>query len=264
MTAEEYAEAQAAISAELVATVLELSSSYRLPTLTIYDWRFLLELLFPFVYEARKKSAELGRRFYDSQRKEHHPELPRRDIYLAEYRLDWFTEEMFPARDDFLETGASEGSLAQVALRAAKAVENGGRRTILRAVEEDNEVLGWARVATGRETCGFCMMLVSRGPAYKSARGAGLNASDELAEQLWASGDAAALKELMTRWHPGCDCKVVPVFDKASWPGRDAYKRALDIWKKETRGYRGKDAMNAFRRAIENGDVDVRKMSIAA
>lgn len=264
MTAEEYAAAQAAISAELVATVLELSSGYRLPSLTIYDWRFILEMLFPFVSNARTRSAELGREFYDAQRKEHHPDLPRRDIFLAEYRFDWFLEDMFPARDDFLKPGASEGSLAQVALRAVKAVENGGRRTILRAVEEDSEVQGWARVATGRETCGFCMMLVSRGPKYNSARGAGLDASDELAEELWARGDAAALKELMTRWHPGCDCKVVPVFDRANWPGRDAYKRALEIWKKVTGPYTGKDKMNAFRRAIENGDVDVRKMSIAA
>lgn len=264
MTAEEYAEAQAAITAELVATVLQLSTSFRLPTLTIYDWRFLLEILFPFVYEARRKSAELARQFYDSQRELHLPDRPRKDMYLAEYQLDWFIEDMFPAREDFLESGASEGSVSQVALRAAKAVENGGRRTLLRVVDDDTEVQGWARVATGRETCGFCMMLVSRGPAYKSARGAGLNASDELAEELWNRGDTAALKELMTRWHPGCDCKVVPVFDRANWPGRDAYLRALEIWKKETRGYRGKDAMNAFRRAIENGDIDVTEMSIAA
>jgi hypothetical protein len=266
VTAEEYAALQAAISAALVAAVLQLAKLFQAPLLTPFDWERLLDLLFPFVDEARTKSADLGRRFYDSQRALHRPNDPKQDLFLAEYHREWFSEAMFPARQAMLRPGAPDSAVAQVALRAVKEVENGGRRTVLRPVQhqEDRAVLGWARVATGRETCGFCMMLVSRGPVYTSAENAGLDTDDTTAKELFARGDQKALDELMTRWHAGCDCKVVPVFDRADWPGRDAFLRAEQIWKDTTRGFSGQDAVNAFRRAIERGDVDVREMSIAA
>jgi hypothetical protein len=69
----------------------------------------------------------------------------------------------------------------------------------------------------------------------------------------------------MTKWHEGCDCKVVPVFDRDNWSGRSAFKRAEAIWAKTTKGAKNnREAMNAFRRAIERGDVDLQAMSIAA
>jgi hypothetical protein len=266
VTLEEYAAAQLVISQEVLSEVLQVTESFRLPNMNVFDWEFLLRILYQIVAPARRRSAELGRDFYDSEREDHKPNLPRHDVFLGEYRPEWFAEDMLPARDEFLEPDASDNALSQVALRAMKSVENGGRRQILRAVDEDDPqvVQGWARVATGRETCGFCMMLVSRGPVYLSARSAGLELEDEAAQDLIDRGDQQALGEVTRRFHPGCDCLIVPVFDKADWPGRDAYKRALAIWKRETFGLSGRDAMNAFRRAIENGDVDVREMSIAA
>lgn len=45
----------------------------------------------------------------------------------------------------------------------------------------------WARVPSGRETCGFCIMLASRGFVY-----------DELSKDFHT--------------HPGCDCRIVPRF----------------------------------------------------
>lgn len=89
-------------------------------------------------------------------------------------------------------------------------------------------VRGWARVATGDETCAWCLMLVSRGPVYESARAAGLNMdSGEATYQLSKDKDVS---EAMNQWHPGCDCKVVPVFHETQWVGKEAADKALDFW----------------------------------
>ncbi|TCO56900.1 hypothetical protein [Actinocrispum wychmicini] len=264
MTAEDYALAQAVITAALVATVQRLLTFFRIPGLSLRDWFTLLDLLYPYVEEARTRSAELARRFYDQQRNQHHPDEPRHDLFLAEYRPDWFREAMEPVRTALSRPGASQSAVAEVALRAATQVENGGRRTQLRAVDSDPAVVGWARVATGRETCAFCLMLVSRGPVYVSAEGAGLDTDDTSAHDLIAAGDKAALDEVMTRWHPGCDCKVVPVFNRADWPGRDAFVHARRIWAEHTQGHTGTAKLNAFRRALDSGIVDIPAMSLAA
>ncbi|WP_439377834.1 hypothetical protein [Amycolatopsis lexingtonensis] len=270
MNAEEYANRQAGITQALITIVLQLVGIFRAPQLSRRDWGNLLAVLYPHVEDARTQAAELGREFYDSQREQHNPDLPRHDTFLSTYRPEWFAESMEPARVAMSRPGATQDAAAQVALRAAKEVENGGRRTILRAVETDPVVKGWARVATGRETCGFCMMLVSRGPVYTSADAAGLDLNDTSAAQVWKKAEAGdidsreAIDELMTRWHPGCDCKVVPVFKISDWPGRDAWKRAEEAWKHYTKGYGGLDALNAFRRAVESGALDVRDISIAA
>ena len=113
-------------------------------------------------------------------------------------------------------------------------------------------IKGWARVATGRETCGWCLMLVSRGPVYKSAETAGARVSDRDAVQLSGSGEISA-DEHMRAWHAGCDCKVVPVFRLDDWSGRDSYLAARRLWYSSTKGFSGRDAVNAFRRAVESG-----------
>jgi hypothetical protein len=268
VTVEEYAAAQAAISKKLVREALAAAVLFQSPQPTTSLWTKLLQALFPRVLQARTRSAELGRAFYDAQRELHHPDLPRHDMYKANYTFDWFVEDMFPAREDYLKPGASEGAVEQVALRAVKSVENGGRRTILRAIDNEDEpdpvVLGWARVATGKETCGFCWMLVSRGPVYQSAAGAGLDLGDTAAQNLIASGDKQALDEATRRFHPGCDCLIVPVFNRADWPGIHAYKTAEKVWKRVTKGYQGQDAVNAFRRAVYAGELDSRDFAGAA
>jgi hypothetical protein len=270
MDAEEYSAQQQGIVAALIRAVLSLFRPLRGPSITPTEWVHLLEVIYPSVERARADSAALGRRFYDEQREQHHPDLPRHDSLLAGYQFDWFREAMEPARRKMSQPGADDGAVSQVALRVAKEVENAGRRTILRAVDTDPVVRGWARVATGRETCGFCMMLVSRGPVYNSADDAGLDLNDTSAAELWHKADTGdieaqeAIDELMTRWHPGCDCKVVPVFKISEWPGRDAWKRAEEAWAHYTKGYGGLDALNAFRRAVEGGALDPRDFSIAA
>jgi hypothetical protein len=220
-------------------------------------WQALLRGIFPLVEQVRLESAELAREYYDSQRALYTDEEEPFPVDLAGYEYEWFEEAMLPAKKSFRLIDTSTGQAVQAGFRVAKEVENGGRRTILNAARgNDPKIKGWARVATGRETCGFCLMLVSRGPVYQDAESAGLDADDTSARELLDDGDAEALDDLMTRWHPNCDCKVVPVFDRNNWDGRDDFLAAKKTWNESTRGLSGRDALNAFRRAIEEGHVD--------
>lgn len=262
MTLEEYVEAQARIVAWITQIALSLLAPFRFLPILPRDWRAILVSLYPHVEWARRESARLARQFYDSQRATHGPG-GRHAVDLAGYDFAWFEEAMQPARSGLMRPRITDEAISTFVLRVVKEVENGGRRTLLRAVRSDRAVRGWARVATGRETCGFCMMLVSRGPVYSSAEDAGLDTDDTTALELIDRGDEQALNELMTRWHPGCDCKVVPVFDRRNWPGREAYLRAERLWARVTKGLHGRDALNAFRRAVERGEVDTEQASAA-
>ena len=127
------------------------------------------------------------------------------------------------------------------------------------------KIVGWARVATGDETCGWCWMLVSRGPVYTDAASAGLdNPVDDIdaLEELGTTNGSQDLKTLqvaarghMTEWHPGCDCIAVPVFDRNNWVGRDTHRRALEDWKA---------ASSAATKVIDNKAGDKKRLTYRA
>ena len=94
------------------------------------------------------------------------------------------------------------------------------------------DVVGWARVAV-EETCSWCLMLCSRGPVYFSAGDAGSQLTDT--EVINALGDGAKIP--MDEWHTGCDCTVMPVYDKNDWPGKKAADAALEQWKDASEGF---------------------------
>lgn len=289
MTVEEYAAAQAALSAEFVAEALRLATQFQSMRLNRLDWLFFLQILFPIVQAFRRRSSELGRLFYDEEREEHYPDLPRLDMFLGEYHQEWFNEDMLPAMEDFLELDASDDALSNVILRAVKSVENGARTQITRSVGIDPLNVRWARVATGRETCEFCLTMISRGPVYRSARQGGLNLDDSEARELFQQGfnDIEAVKSLMKRWHPGCDCLAVPVFDKNDWPGRSQFLKAQELWedfsklvdnnpklrfpkkgnqygKNERKWSRSEAIMAAIRRALYAGDINMRDFGVVS
>ena len=81
----------------------------------------------------------------------------------------------------------------------------------------------WARVLTGAENCGFCVMLASRGPVYSSAAEAGRG---QASDRDYAAG--------INTYHTNCDCLVVPIYDYADWPGRDQWRAAERVYKKVT------------------------------
>lgn len=129
-------------------------------------------------------------------------------------------------------------------------------------------VRGWARVATGRETCAWCLMLISHGPKwYTSAAGAGFDGTDSEAIQMWAAGED--ITGSMEEWHPGCDCKAYPVFRKETWQGKEAADRALVVWKRASKEAArliesgeartknlNKEAINVIRRWIYHGQIN--------
>ena len=114
-----------------------------------------------------------------------------------------------------------------------------------RTVGEDGKArvypIGWARVLTGRSSCGFCVMLASRGPVYTSAHHAG-------------KGGAGG----RDKFHNHCDCVVVPVFKSTDWAGRreyeelrDFYRAIIDDVKLNPEKYRGKNAQAWLEQALK-------------
>ncbi len=277
MNPEQYAAQQAVISAATANYVLAFAKFFTRPFLNLGQWLGLLQLLFPQVAQQREQSAALAREFYDSQRELHHPSLPRNPRFLESYEFEWFVENMEPTRKRVSQEDAPQDSVAALALRAVREVENGGRRQIIHAVQNEPEsavLRGWARVATGRETCAWCLMLVSRGPVYLGADTAGLDLDDTTARRMIAAG--TDVSEFMEQWHDGCDCKVIPVFKREAWPGQQASDRALELWNEATTEaiaqedqglihHAGKNkgkpltrnelAINALRRRLETGDI---------
>jgi hypothetical protein len=194
-----------------------------------------------------------------------------------------------------LQKTQKQKAIVHLTLQTVREVENAGRRQIIHAVQEDmaldayakdsrkgqfggQVVRGWARVATGKETCAWCLMLISRGPVYLEANTAGLDMETEQAIQ--AVADGKDVTDFMEQWHAGCDCKVVPVFKISEWPGRDAWKNAEALWVEagkeaaelrqnspgrvhttgKNKGERitlSEDTVNAIRRRISRGEVNM-------
>jgi hypothetical protein len=255
VTAEEYAALQAAIAAAAVAYATQFASLFSQAALSVSEWLRLLQIMYPQVEQYRSESAELARRFYDSQRAQFHPELPRHDQYAEDYRIDWFVESMEPVRKKFSQPNTPDAVVGEFVALIAREVENAGRRQIIHAVESDEPVAekvqkvqerrveqpvtvasdprpvqGWARIATGNETCAWCLMLVSRGPVYPTAKSAGSKYDSETSLSVLAGESDIGVEDMMNQWHTGCDCKVVPVFDEADWPGKPAQERASELW----------------------------------
>ncbi|AAR89733.1 putative head assembly protein [Mycobacterium phage Jasper] len=292
MNPEEYAAAQLLISAAVVRHVRNVAGFFAQPALTMFDWLRLLDLLFPEIQRRRTEASVLARRFYDSQRAQHHPDLPRNDRPLEGTTFEKFVENMDPARERMQQADTRGDALTHLTLRAVREVENAGRQQIIHAVENDPEprvLRGWARVATGRETCAWCLMLISRGPTYVRAETAGLDLDTEHALELFENKDLetyfADISGEIKQWHPGCDCKVIPVFRNEDWFGKEAADRALDLWGEATKEAialedeglvhksgknkgqpftRNELAINALRRRLERGEISAQQYAALA
>lgn len=88
--------------------------------------------------------------------------------------------------------GDFDGALRAMSTSLDKFVKQAGRDTIVGAATADG--VKWARVPRGATTCGFCLMLASRGWAYTSEHAAKFRESDS------------------NTYHGNCDCAVVPQF----------------------------------------------------
>lgn len=99
----------------------------------------------------------------------------------------------------------SDEVAAAVATLVADQVRRMANDTIVNNAARDD--VRFARVPSGRETCGFCLMLASRGPVYHSEYSAGE----------------------LNHYHRHCDCRVVPWFGDTEVEGYDP-DALLDIY----------------------------------
>jgi hypothetical protein len=222
----EYRRAQDTITRRVVAAAVAVLRTLAGQPLTPDQWRGLLDALFPTLVQGRRASFDLAVAFYTAQRAERTDgQLP--DVELPGY--DRAALDKLLARTARPRLGAPDSARAAITTTAgavARHVEQAGRDTIITASERDPLTVRWARVPTGPRPCAFCWMLASRGPVYRPQTG-------EVRE-----------------WHDSCTCVAVPVFDPDDWDGRNTYLTARQLWQDSTAGYSGRDALNAFRRAL--------------
>ena len=122
--------------------------------------------------------------------------------------------------------------------RFARHAHQAGRDAVADTAEAAGGSVGWARVLSGAENCGFCVMLASRGPVYRSA----------YAAQHRGKGQRE------NSFHDHCDCAVVLVQLGRDWDGRKQFELAEDLWSESTKGYSGKAALNALRRQLARAE----------
>lgn len=91
------------------------------------------------------------------------------------------------------DTGDASSFARSVAARADYEVKRSAGECVLRNALRDPAKPRYARVPSGSETCGFCIMLASRGFVYRSAK---------------TAGQAG-------HYHANCDCRIVPGFEGA-------------------------------------------------
>lgn len=158
------------------------------------------------------------------------------------------------------EAGNRQASIAELT------VMNGARGALFQIADRDREALGFIRVSSTGTPCGFCAMLISRGPVLKSAgRQASLYASNS-GTGPQANGDIVTYGDL-DLYHPNCHCYALPIFSVSQYAtsGMFALNREYaELWPIVTKGLGGKDALNAWRTYIRNQQAELRKSQEAA
>lgn len=194
--------------------------------------------LYPAVQDARAQSAALAASYYRYQRLEHlgltapsfqpttvAPDYELGYLYLALARTLVTTER---SDEDVLTEDSALNGVATVVRHG----EAASRDKIVGLSLADEQCGRWARKARGASSCSFCLMLISRGPVYRSQSSAGTRGGVS-----------------MKAYHNACDCQAVPVFDDTNFPGFQEYKAAERLWTDSTKGKGGKAAIAAFAEA---------------
>lgn len=114
----------------------------------------------------------------------------------AQATVNYFTKNVTPDNFDAFAQAMAEKAYNDVG-RAANST------TIENAERDFSKGVRYARVPTGKETCGFCVMLASRGFAYKSRESAG------------------DMGFGFNSFHDHCDCRVVAGDESTTVEGYD-------------------------------------------
>lgn len=220
MTPDELRTAQNAVMRPPVA--LALATLRQLPAEGAVDPTVLariVALLFPRVVAARTQSVEVARAYYASLS----PRGTAPDVQVGEYTPSMLSQtfDLFAAiRDGERLTNPTMGAAA-----VGRHIDQAGREYVAKASSADD--IRYARYDPYGETCGFCRLLIGRGAVY-------------LSESTGAFQS-----------HPLCTCVAVPVWDESDWPGKEQADAADALYRKVTVGKSGKEAIRAFRQAVE-------------
>jgi hypothetical protein len=134
---------------------------------------------------------------------------------------------------DKLREEARREAGARQAAAAERIAMNGGRSAVWNHMQRDKRAIGYIRLSRTGTPCGWCAMLISRGPVYRSQSSA-----------EFADGD---------KYHDNCHCYAEPVFTREQYSSSATYelnRRYEELWPKVTRGLSGKAAVSAWRRFI--------------
>ncbi|MEU7643347.1 hypothetical protein [Streptomyces huasconensis] len=141
-----------------------------------------------------------------------------------------------PARDaDAARAEAHRQAGAQQASAASRVAMNGARSSNWTHMRRDRRALGYVRLSRTGTPCGWCAMLISRGPVYKSESSA-----------TFADGD---------KFHDGCHCYAMPVWNRDQYQSSEltALSRQYEaLWPEVTKGHSGKAAVTVWRRFIRS------------
>ena len=164
----------------------------------------------------------------------------------AEEYMEWLGLRNLSAKLDAIDAGqpaevvdatreeAHRSAGTRQAAEAERITMDGARSTTWGTSEKDPRVKGYARVSLSGTPCGFCAMLISRGAAYKTARGA-----------QYKDGDT---------YHPNCHCIAEPLYSVEQFdddPRFSLNREYGQLWADEIHGkYSGKAAVNAWRRLL--------------
>lgn len=186
------------------------------------------------IREGEQAAARLAVQFYSEAREaEQVPgDVPKRPPQLAEARH--VNGSLFLSGPIEVKRAIAQGASTEQAMRRGQAATagaasrlalNAGRHHVETLVVADEQAVGYQRVIKSAKPCAFCAMLASRGAVYKAGR-----------------------YPPRTKYHDHCSCAAIPLF-KGSKQHQQAQFYA-ELWKRTTKGKRGKDAVNAFRQAL--------------
>lgn len=222
-----YKQRQSQLGARVGVRALQLLRPFRGQKVTQADVVRVATEVFPQVREERVAAATLGTALYMSQRLNFLGE----EADLQAPVEDYGVRHLITGLASFMRPGEEFTSDVEAASLVSRHVKTAARRQVVGLSLVDSERPGWARTSGGTTSCSFCLMLISRGPVYRSRESA---------------GD-------MKKFHNRCDCVIVPVFDRDNFPGRDEWLQAERMWSQSTRGKNGTDALKAFRDRVSSG-----------
>lgn len=142
---------------------------------------------------------------------------------------------------------AQDAAVVDAVGAATRHVRQGGRQVLNDLIAADRTALGWVRVL-GPAPCYFCAMLATRGIVYKGRVASRVRGP--YSQRSFARSDPRFQGPGTVKVHDHCACTLEPVYaETTEWP--DGARELAELWARVTDGLSGRDAINAFRRALE-------------